>query len=112
LCDRGLVAGLLLSDPARDGASELAEMLCKDDLAHCFCPGCESRRRRHEDPGEDPAVWYDALVADWVIQMRMPGCEEGTLLPLGVHWFDADWADVYRAASDIAHGGEQLARLG
>ena len=77
-------------------------MLSEEDAAQCFCPGCETRRRRLEDPGEDPAVWYDTLVSDWVIHIRMPDCAETMLLPLGVHWFDADWADVYRAASDVA----------
>ena len=111
LRDRGLVADLLLSDLPPDPARDLARVLCEEDAAQCFCPGCETRRRRLEHPGEDPAVWYDTLVSDWVIQIRMPDCAEATLLPLGVHWFDADWADVYRAASDIAYGDEQLAEL-
>ena len=112
LRDRGLVADLLLADGPADPASDFALILSEDDAAQCFCPGCETRRRRQEAPGQDPAVWYDTLVGDWVIRIRIPGCAEATLLPLGVHWFDADWADVYRAASDAAYGDEQLAGLG
>ena len=112
LRDRGLVADLLLADGLADPAGALAPMFCGEDPAECFCPGCETRRRRQEDPGEDPTVWYDTLVGDWVIQIRLPGCPQATLLPLEVHWFDADWADVYRAASDVAHWDEQLTELG
>lgn len=108
LRDRGLVADLLLSDLSRGPDSDLARVL-GEDAAPCVCPGCETRRRRQEAPGEDPAVWYDTLVADWVIHLRMPGCDEAALLSLGVHWFDADWADVYRAAADVAYGDERFA---
>lgn len=112
LGDRGLVADLLMSDGPTDDASRLAGLLREEDAAQCFCPGCETRRRRLERPGEDPAVWYDTLAGDWVVQVRMPGCPQAVLLPLGVHWFDADWADVYRAASDLAYDDERFAELG
>ena len=91
LRDRGLVADLLLSDLPRDPASDLAGVLSEEDAAQCFCPVARRAASAWRRPGEDPAVWYDTLVSDWVIHIRMPDCAETMLLPLGVHWFDADW---------------------
>jgi hypothetical protein len=31
---------------------------------------------------------------------------DSALLPLEIWWFDASWADVYRAASDIVHADD------
>jgi hypothetical protein len=70
------------------------------------CPGCETRRRRLELAGAEPAVWYDSSLGDWVV--RVPcGPESNTaLLPLEIRWFDASWAEVYRAASDIVYADD------
>ncbi len=72
------------------------------------CPQCETRRRRLEPAGSDPAVWYDTLLRDWVVRLPCPGLCHGALLPLEIDWFDADWAAVHRAASDLAHMGAEL----
>ena len=68
------------------------------------CPSCETRRRRHAPAGCDPAVWYDTLLCDWVVQLRCDGLSGGALLPLEIHFFDANWADVYRTAADVCYG--------
>ena len=73
-----------------------------------LCPRCEAERRRFETAGADPAVWYETSLRDWVVRLPCPGLEHGALLPLEIGWFDADWAEVYRAASDLAHSGAEL----
>jgi hypothetical protein len=75
------------------------------------CPGCETRRRRTAPPGAEPAVWYDTLLWDWVVALPSGDCADGTLLPLEIHWFDAGWAEVYRAAADIAYCDDPLTEL-
>jgi hypothetical protein len=71
-------------------------------------PGCETRRRRRERAGTDPAVWYDTWVNDWVVRLPCRDLPEGALLPLCLGWFDAPWVEVYRAAADLAFAGEAL----
>lgn len=70
------------------------------------CPGCETRRRRRERAGVEPAVWYDTLLCGWVVRLPCPGVPDGVLLPLEIRWFDAPWAEVYRAASDLVCAGD------
>jgi hypothetical protein len=67
------------------------------------CPGCEARRRRLERAGAEPAVWYDASLSDWVVRVPCGALCQSALLPLEIRWFDASWAEVYRAASDIVY---------
>ena len=85
-------------------------MLSEEDAAQSSVR-VGTRRRRLEDPGEDPAIWYDTLVLDWVIHIRMPDCAETMLLPLGVHWFDADWAACTRQRASPAATMQLLAEL-
>jgi hypothetical protein len=68
------------------------------------CPSCETRRRRLAPAGAEPAVWYDTLLCDWIVQLPCEGLHGGALLPLEISWFDANWADVYRAAADVCYG--------
>lgn len=70
------------------------------------CPRCETRRKRLAPAGAEPAVWYDTWLSDWVLRLPFRGFREGVLLPLEIRWFDAPWADVYRAAADIAYRGD------
>ncbi|MGZ4215788.1 MAG: hypothetical protein ACXVHB_24085 [Solirubrobacteraceae bacterium] len=72
------------------------------------CPGCETRRKRLAPGGAEPAVWYDAWLSDWVLRLPCRGLRDGVLLPLEIPWFDAPRATVYRAAADIAYGGDLL----
>jgi hypothetical protein len=67
------------------------------------CPGCETARRRLELAGAEPAVWYDVPLGDWVVRVPCGPLRETALLPLEIRWFDASWAEVYRAASDIVY---------
>jgi hypothetical protein len=48
-------------------------------------------------------VWYDAWLADWVVRVPCGALCGSALLPLEIRWFDASWAEVYRAASDLAY---------
>jgi hypothetical protein len=48
-------------------------------------------------------VWYDASLGDWVVRVPCGALCDSALLPLEIQWFDASWAEVYRAASDIVH---------
>jgi hypothetical protein len=110
---------LPLRDPA--GVSDLAPLcpsvhgvlagLLGPIIDDHHCPGCETRRRRTAPSGAEPAVWYDTLLCDWVVALPSLDGTDGTLLPLEIHWFDADWADVYRAAADIAYCDDALTEL-
>jgi hypothetical protein len=75
-------------------------------IADQTCPSCETRRRRLELAGADPAVWYDALLGDWVERVPCGALCDSALLPLEIRWFDASWAEVYRAASDIVYAND------
>jgi hypothetical protein len=68
------------------------------------CPSCETQRRRHAPAGAEPAVWYDTLLCDWVVQLPLQGLTGGVLLPLELNFFDANWANIYRTAADICYG--------
>jgi len=48
-------------------------------------------------------VWYDASLGDWVVRVPCGALCDSALLPLEIRWFDAAWAEVYRAASDIVY---------
>jgi hypothetical protein len=67
------------------------------------CPGCETGRRRLELAGAEPGVWYDASLGDWVVRVPCGALGDAALLPLEIRWFDASWAEVYRAASDLVY---------
>jgi hypothetical protein len=79
-----------------------------NEICGQLCPGCETHRKRLEPAPTEPTVWYDTLLGDWVVQLACRGLRGGALLPLEIRWFDAPWADVYRAAGDIAYGSDAL----
>jgi hypothetical protein len=85
--------------PARDGVRVSIAPGASDHP----CPSCDTRRRRCAPAGLEPAVWYDTLLEDWVVQLPCDGLLGGALLPLEIHWFDANWADVYRTAADVCY---------
>jgi hypothetical protein len=72
------------------------------------CPGCETRRRRLEVPREEPAVWYDTVLRDWVVRLPVDEHGEAAMLPLEIGWFDTPLAAVYRAAADVVYCAEEL----
>ena len=94
-----------VSGPARDGVRVSVAPGCGDHP----CPSCETRRRRHTPAGAEPAVWYDTLLEDWVVQLPCDGLLGGALLPLEIYWFDANWADVYRTAADVCYCDDAIA---
>ena len=94
---------LPLRDPADLDRSNRARGLRLAGLGDQPCPGCETGRRRHELAGAEPAVWYDASLGDWVVRMPCGALCVAALLPLEIRWFDAPWAEVYRAASDLVY---------
>ena len=53
-------------------------------------------------------MWYDASLGDWVVRVPCGSLCDGALLPLEIRWFDASWAGVYRAASDIVSAHDAL----
>jgi hypothetical protein len=110
LRDRASVISLV-PGAAGDGLDRIDLSLAPARDGHA-CPGCETRRRRLAPAGSDPVVWFDTLLGDWVVQLPCPDVHDGTVLPLEIHWFDANWADVYRAAADIAYGDGLFAELG
>jgi hypothetical protein len=73
------------------------------------CPACETRRKRRAAADAEPAVWYDTLLSDWVVRLPCRGLRDGALLPLEIRCYDASWAEVYRAAADLAYGSDALA---
>lgn len=72
------------------------------------CPGCETSRRRLETPREEPAVWYDTLIGDWVVRLPIDSRGDAALLPLEIGWFDSPFAAVYRSAADVVYRAEEL----
>jgi hypothetical protein len=93
------------------------------------CPRCETWRRRVEAPRDCPQVWYDTVVGDWVVQLPVHPEDAAAradqtelnelieqtepptptaLLPLGVPFYDAPPATIYRAAADLVYAGEAL----
>jgi len=72
------------------------------------CPGCETRRRRLETPRAEPAVWYDALIGDWVVRLPIDAWGDAALLPLEIGWFDSPPPTVYRTAADVVYRAEEL----
>jgi len=95
----------LRSRPGETGSSLDAAVVLREAGA-APCPRCQSAAKGREGAGTDPAVWYDTARNDWVVRLPRDGRRAGTVLPLHIGWFDAPWAEVYRAASDVVHGAE------
>ena len=70
------------------------------------CPACETQRRRLEPPSADPAVWYDTKLEGWVVRLPCGDPPAAALMPIEIRWYDAGWAEVHRAAADLAYGLE------
>jgi hypothetical protein len=101
---------LPLRERARLDLSDHARRLQSAATGDQPCPGCETVRRRLELAGAEPAVWYDVSLGDWVVRVPCGGPCDAAQLPLEIRWFDASWAEVYRAASDIVHAHERVRR--
>ena len=101
-------AELPLRGRARVGGSSSVRPPLADRIADQPCPSCGTRRNRLAPAGAEPAVWYDTALYDWVLLLPGRGSHGGVLLPLEIRWFDAPWAEVHRAAADIAYSGDLL----
>lgn len=101
-------ARLPLRERTGGDASVRARLALTDAIGEQPCPGCVARRRRLEPAGADPTVWYDTWLTDWVVRLPCRGLRDGTLMPLGIQWFNATWPEVYRAASDLAYADDLL----
>jgi hypothetical protein len=99
---------LPLRDRANFDRSSRAHGLQLAGIGDQPCPGCETRRRRLELAGAEPAVWYDTPLGDWVVRVPCGASCDGALLPLEIRWYDASWAEVYRAASDVIYAHDAL----
>ena len=103
LLDHASAASLPLAVSAESAQDSVRVSVAPGSADHP-CPSCETQRRRHAPAGAEPAVWYDTLLCDWVVQLPLWGLTGGALLPLEINFFDANWADVYRAAADVCYG--------
>jgi hypothetical protein len=103
LLDHASAASLPIPVNARSGDGGVRVSVAPGSVDHP-CPSCETHRRRHAPAGAAPAVWYDTLLCDWVVQLPLEGLSGGALLPLEINFFDANWADVYRTAADVCYG--------
>jgi hypothetical protein len=70
------------------------------------CPACHAFDRRAAS-GDQPGVWYDPQLGDWVV--RVPDAKgPGAILPLELRWFDSSMTLVYQSAADLVYAGETL----
>jgi hypothetical protein len=88
------------------GAVEAAcdeALACLELIAREGCPCCRTRKERAAERGEDdePRIWFDTLVRDWLVWQPLEGMDDGVTLPLGIGRFDARRPLVYRAAAAL-----------
>jgi len=72
------------------------------------CPGCRTLRERLAAAGDEPEVWYDTILGDWVVRVPCGGRDDSAILPLEIPWFDADEAFVHGVAADLVYSGDAL----
>ena len=101
-------AQLSLGDHVGVAGSSGVVLTLSCGIADQRCPSCETRRKRLAPAKAEPAVWYDTWLNDWVLLLPSRGTYSGVLLPLEIRWFDALWAEVYRAAADIAYSDDRF----
>jgi hypothetical protein len=88
------------------GAVEAAcdeALACLELLAREGCPSCRTRQERSALRGEtdEPRIWFDTLLRDWLVWQPLEGADGGVTLPLGIGRFDARRPLVYRAAAGL-----------
>ena len=88
------------------GAVEAAcdeALACLELLAREGCPGCRTAHERAAVRSEDdePRIWFDTIVRDWLVWQPLTGADGGVTLPLGIGRFDARRPLVYRAAAAL-----------
>jgi hypothetical protein len=88
------------------GAVEAAcdeALACLELIAREGCPSCRTRTERTAERGEDdePRIWFDTRVRDWLVWQPLDGADGGVTLPLGIGRFDARRPLIYRAAAGL-----------
>ena len=88
------------------GAVEAAcdeALACLELVAREGCPCCRTRKERAAERGEEdePRIWFDTLVRDWLVWQPLEDTDDGVTLPLGIGRFDARRPLVYRAAAAL-----------
>jgi hypothetical protein len=95
------------------GAVEAAcdeAMGCLDLVAREGCPNCRTSRERDavRGHGEEPRIWFDTVMRDWLVWQPLESFAEGVTLPLGIGRYDARRAVVYRAAAALLFDQQHL----
>ena len=95
------------------GAVEAAcdeAMTCLDLVAREGCPNCRTKREREQVRGEDdePRIWFDTKMRDWLVWQPLDDSGQGVTLPLGIGRYDARRAVVYRAAAALLFDQQHL----
>jgi hypothetical protein len=88
------------------GAVEAAcdeALACLELIAREGCPSCRSHTERHAPRGVDdePRIWFDTHMRDWLVWQPLDGADGGVTLPLGIGRFDARRPLIYRAAAGL-----------
>jgi len=75
---------------------------CLDLIAREGCPNCRTvRERETARESDEPCIWFDTQMRDWVLWQPIEEFDSGITLPLGIGRFDARRALVYRAAAGL-----------
>jgi hypothetical protein len=95
------------------GAVEAAcdeAMSCLDLVAREDCPHCRTKRERGAQRAEDqePRIWFDTIMRDWLVWQPLEDFDAGVTLPLGIGRYDARRAVVYRAAAALLFDSQQF----
>jgi hypothetical protein len=88
------------------GAVEAAcdeALACLELLAREGCPSCRTEQERWavRDDDDEPRIWFDTHVRDWLVWQPLEGASGGVTLPLGIGRFDARRPLIYRAAAAL-----------
>jgi hypothetical protein len=95
----------LIAQISTDRLAESLTIVARE-LGTLGCPACHARHRRAAS-GDQPEVWYEPDLNDWVV--RVPAAHgPGAILPLEIRWFDAPMTLVHRSAADIVYAGDAL----
>ena len=88
------------------GAVEAAcdeALACLELIARESCPSCRTRLERSavREHDEEPRIWFDTHLRDWLVWQPLDGSDGGVTLPLGIGRYDARRPLVYRAAAAL-----------
>jgi hypothetical protein len=92
-------------EAACDEAMSSLELVAREG-----CPHCRTRRERsvHGSHDQEPRIWFDTLMCDWLVWQPLEDCDGGVTLPLGIGRYDARRAVVYRAAAALLFDSQQF----